>query len=275
LYHRSSGGHGGICRHVPRNAFRRMYIVIKVTNLAVSLSGREILKGLTFEVPRGSCAVIMGKNGSGKSVLLKTIAGLITHYDGVIEINNIELSDYRKSAGMGRDERSTLAYVFQRGGLFDSMSVFDNVAFGLRRQKLDEELIHGRVLESLQRVGLLGNEGKLPSELSGGMQKRVGLARALCQNPDIILYDDPTAGLDPVLSDSIADLMGEINRSFHTTSLVTTHDLKIARKIGNSIALLYDGRFVFEDKVDIFFQTDDPFARQFIAGKTKGPIDLY
>ncbi len=249
--------------------------MIKVTNLAVSLSGREILKGITFEVPRGSCAVIMGKNGSGKSVLLKTIAGLIARYDGVIEINNLDLGDYRESAGTGKDERSSMAYVFQRGGLFDSMSVFDNIAFGLRRQKLDEELIHGRVLESLQRVGLFGHEEKLPSELSGGMQKRVGLARALCQNPDIILYDDPTAGLDPVLSDSIADLMGEINESFNTTSLVTTHDFKIARKIGNSIALLYDGRFVFEDRVDIFFQTDNPYARQFIAGTTKGPIDLY
>ena len=179
----------------------------------------------------------------------------------------------RKTAG--NTDQPSVAYVFQKGGLFDSLDVFENVAFGLRRRGVDEDRIRGIVESSLARVGLAGSESKLPSELSGGMQKRVGLARAVCFNPDIILYDDPTAGLDPVLSDSIADLILEIRGSFSSTSIVVTHDLKLVEKIADRVALLYGGRIVFEGSGEEFFRADDPFARQFIAGDIDGPIDIY
>jgi phospholipid/cholesterol/gamma-HCH transport system ATP-binding protein len=155
------------------------------------------------------------------------------------------------------------------------MTVFDNVAFGLRRMGVDEQKVEELVLSTLQRVGLKGNENKVPVELSGGMQKRVGLARAVCLNPNIILYDDPTAGLDPILSDSIADLILEIEQSFNTTSIVVTQDLKVARKISRNIALLYGGKIVYNAKGDDFFMGTDSYAKQFIEGEMEGPIDIF
>jgi phospholipid/cholesterol/gamma-HCH transport system ATP-binding protein len=252
--------------------------MIRIKKLTVSFAEKVVLNDINMEISTGGFVVILGKNGAGKSVFLKVIAGLIERYDGEVEIDNVNIKDFYRDrisgSGRGTDGYS-LAYVFQRGGLFDSMNVYDNVAFGLRRRGIDEAHIGDRVLESLSRVGLSGNEYKLPSELSGGMQKRVGLARAICLNPDIVLYDDPTAGLDPILSDSIADLMIEINETLNATSIVSTHDLKVARKIGDSIALLYDGRLVFWGSGESFFQAQDPFARQFIEGDTVGPIDLF
>ena len=168
-----------------------------------------------------------------------------------------------------------IAYVFQKGGLFDSMNVFDNVAFGLRRMKVEEESIEKMVVNSLARVGLRGNEQKMISELSGGMQKRVGLARALCFNPNIIFFDDPTAGLDPILSDSIIDLILEIKNSLKTTSIIVTHDSKLLQKVADSIVLLYNGKIVFEGDSGSFLSKSDPYARQFIEGDIEGPIDIF
>ena len=252
--------------------------MIRIRELTVTFAEKVVLNKINLEISTGGFVVLLGKNGAGKSVFLKVIAGLIDRYDGEIEIDGIAIEDFygdRTARGDRGSDGYSLAYVFQRGGLFDSMNVYDNVAFGLRRKGIDEAHVEERVLESLSRVGLSGNEYKLPSELSGGMQKRVGLARAICLNPGIILYDDPTAGLDPILSDSIADLMIEINDTLQATSIVSTHDLKVAQKIGDSIALLYGGRLVFWGSVDSFFQAQDPFARQFIEGKTEGPIDLF
>ena len=215
--------------------------------------------------------VLLGKNGSGKSVLLKSITGLIEEYTGKISVNGRDIDKPDKN-----DASSvSLGYVFQKGGLFDSMTVYDNVAFPLRRLKTDEESISTTVLGVLERVGLLGNESRFPSELSGGMQKRVGLARAICINPSILLYDDPTAGLDPILSDSIADLMLDIRNRYTTTSIVATHDLKVARKIADSVALIYGGVAVFQGPASSFFEEISPYARQFIKGDVEGPIDIY
>ena len=251
--------------------------MIEIRDLHIQFDGRTILEGINMSVPAGTNLVLLGKNGSGKSVLLKTIAGLINSYSGSVRVGQIEARDYHGLMKKTTDntDRPSVAYVFQKGGLFDSMNVYDNVAFGLRRRGVEEDRISGIVESSLARVGLAGSEFKLPSELSGGMQKRVGLARAVCFNPDIILYDDPTAGLDPVLSDSIADLILEIRGSLSSTSIVVTHDLKVVEKIADRVALLYGGRIVFEGLGGDFFRTDDPFAKQFIAGDIEGPIDIY
>lgn len=251
--------------------------MIEIRDLHIQFDGRPILDGINMSVPTGTNLVLLGKNGSGKSVLLKTIAGLIDTYGGSVLVGQTEARDYHKLVKntMESKEHPSVAYVFQKGGLFDSLNVFENVAFGLRRRGVEEDRIRGIVESSLARVGLAGSESKLPSELSGGMQKRVGLARAVCFNPDIILYDDPTAGLDPVLSDSIADLILEIRGSLSSTSIVVTHDLKVVEKIADRVALLYGGRIVFEGSGGDFFRADDPFAKQFIAGDIEGPIDIY
>lgn len=248
--------------------------MINIKNLSVSFEDKIILENINIDIPAGSTFVIFGKNGSGKSILLKTIAGLIQNYKGSIEINGKDIKDLYAESGGSAGNNLNLSYVFQKGGLFDSMNVFDNIAFPLRRKGYDDTSISESVSGAMARVGLTGNEDKLPSELSGGMQKRVGLARAICVNPDIILYDDPTAGLDPVLSDSIADLIIDIKKSYTSTSIVVTHDLKVAEKISDSVILLYKGRIVYSGLNHDFFNSNDPFARQFIEGSLQGPIDV-
>ncbi len=251
--------------------------MIDVRDLRVAFNGKPVLQGLDLSVGQGESLVILGKNGSGKSVMLKCIAGLIDSFQGDISVRGRSAGSLQGdggTAGTGGGKGPRLAYVFQKGGLFDSMSVFENVAFGLRRMDIGPDEVEERVQASLARVGLSGSEDKLPSELSGGMQKRVGLARAVCMEPEIILYDDPTAGLDPVLSDSIADLMIEIRDSLKTTALVVTHALKVAEKVADSMALHYDGRIVFYGRVADIFSKSDPYARQFIEGDVEGPIDI-
>ena len=248
--------------------------MIQVESLTVSFKENTVLRDVTFEVPRGQIMAVLGKNGSGKSVLLKTIAGLVPGYTGNISIHGQQLSSLLENA-QGQPGRTDLAYVFQKGGLFDSMSVYDNVAFGLRRRGEEESSIIQMVTDSLTGVGLSGSEQKLPSELSGGMQKRVGLARAICLSPAIILYDDPTAGLDPILSDAIADLILEIKNRQNATSIVATHDLKVAEKIADSIAMIYNNEIVLHKRCSDFFTAEDPYARQFINGEIEGPIDIY
>lgn len=245
--------------------------MINIKNLTVLFKSKIILDNINLDIPAGSTFVIFGKNGSGKSVLLKTIAGLVHNFKGSIEINGTNI---QKLYSEPAENRLNMSYVFQKGGLFDSMNVFDNIAFPLRRMGNDDKTIMESVERAMARVGLAGNGEKLPSELSGGMQKRVGLARAICVNPDIILYDDPTAGLDPILSDSIADLIIDIKKSYTTTSLVVTHDLKVAEKISDSVILLYNGRIAYSGSNFDFFNTSDPFARQFIEGSLQGPIDV-
>ncbi len=245
--------------------------MITATGVRLGFGDRMILEGVDLRVPRGGRTALMGKNGCGKSVLLKCLAGLIVGYEGGITIDGRDPRREIGAFGTG----ASIAYVFQKGGLFDSMNVFDNVAFGLRRKGVSEDRVKDLVGSALARVGLEGSELKLPSELSGGMQKRVGLARAICLDPEIILYDDPTAGLDPILSDSIADLILEISDASSATSVIVTHDLKLVGKVAREVALLYDGRIVFHGGVADYFSKEDPFARQFIEGETDGPIDIY
>ena len=245
--------------------------MIRIQNLTISFDDIRILENINIEVAKGDLLVILGKNGCGKSLLMKSIAGLIQHYSGSIFIDDTDILNMSTQ----KTSMSVYGYVFQKGGLFDSMSVYDNIAFGMRRNNTEEETIRTTITRLLKRVGLQGSEDKVPSELSGGMQKRVGLARAICQNPDIILYDDPTAGLDPILSDSIADLILDIKNNNRTTSIVATHDLKVAQKIADRIALIYNGSIVFAGTSNDFFSNNNEFARQFINGDIEGPIDIY
>jgi phospholipid/cholesterol/gamma-HCH transport system ATP-binding protein len=248
--------------------------MIKVENLSISFEKKIILNNIRLNIAAGETMVIFGKNGSGKSVLLKAIAGLIQNYNGIIKINDTDIKQLYNNRSTHEDDFK-VAYVFQKGGLFDSMNVFENVAFPLRRKGLAEIEIQERVIYSLKRVGLSGNEQKLPSELSGGMQKRVGLARAICVNPNIILYDDPTAGLDPILSDSIADVINEIKAINKSASMIVTHDIKVAQKIAEKAALLYKGELVFSGSTYDFSNGNNVFTRQYIEAKLDGPIDIF
>lgn len=250
--------------------------MIDVAKLGISFDGRDVLNGVNLRVNSGETLVLMGRNGSGKSVLLKIIAGLIKGYSGTVKINGNDIKDLYSPEGISADAgKIKTAYVFQKGGLFDSMSVFDNTAFGLRRLGFSEEEILSRAGAVLDRVGLSGSEFKLPSEISGGMQKRAGLARAICIDPEIILYDDPSAGLDPILSDSIADLIVDIQKGSNTTAVAVTHDLAVAEKIADRIALLYEGEIVFSGEPGDFFSRENKFAKQFIEGDPEGPIDIF
>jgi phospholipid/cholesterol/gamma-HCH transport system ATP-binding protein len=245
--------------------------MISIRGLRVAFGDQTIIDGIDLEVAKGSTHVILGMNGSGKTVLLKCVAGLIGNYSGEISINGQDIKQRHKSAD-GLEHGIHPAYVFQRGGLFDSMSVFDNVAFGLRRIGYSEDEVRKRVLSVLARVGLQGEEDKAPRELSGGMQKRAGIARAVCMEPGIMLYDDPTAGLDPVLSDSIAVLITEIKASLETSEILVTHDLAIVGKVAEAVSLIYDGKVVFHGSRDDFFSCNDLYVRQFIEGSEEGPF---
>ncbi len=248
--------------------------MITVEHVHLAFNTHTVLKDVCFTVPQGCIYVILGKNGSGKTVLLKTIAGLFPHFTGTITIADIPLQEYvALSVNEKMIRNITMAYVFQKGGLFDSMNVFDNVAFGLRRRKEDEAIVTEKVMAALEWVGLRGSEHKLPSQLSGGMQKRVGLARALCLSPSIILYDDPTAGLDPILSDSISDLIVATHNKYQMTSLLVTQELAIAQKTAHRIGLLHNGTIVVDMDSSEFFSKNNPYAKQFINGDSEGPID--
>ncbi len=236
--------------------------MIRTEQLGIDFEGRMILDSVDISVWPGETVAVLGRNGCGKTLLLKSIAGLFPFSRGSVFLG-------KKPDG----SESSTAYVFQKGGLFDYLNVFDNTAFGLRRRGFSEDEVRDRVMSSLKRVGLSGNENKYPSELSGGMQKRAGLARAVCMSPDIILYDDPSAGLDPVLSDSIADLVLGIAETSGTTSLLVTHDMSFAEKTADRIMLLYAGKAVYSGSCGEFFSGGNVYAQQFIEGRIDGPMD--
>ncbi len=245
--------------------------MISITDLVVDFGAGPVLDGITLEAPEGSMTVVLGKNGSGKSVLLKTVMGLVRATAGAVRVAGADPAGLLERPREGVE----MGYVFQKGGLFDSLSVFENIAFPLRRRGMEEDDIGAAVVSILDRVGLAGSGEKYPSELSGGMQKRVGLARAVCANPNVVLYDDPTAGLDPILSDSIAGLILDIRMNFRATSLVATHDLKTVEKIADQVLLLYGGKIVFQGTKEEFFEGSSPFAQQFCSGDPEGPIDIF
>jgi phospholipid/cholesterol/gamma-HCH transport system ATP-binding protein len=240
-------------------------MMIEVRGLNKSFGSHVILEHVTFEIEKGESVVIIGRSGGGKSVLLKHLVGLLQPDSGqvlidgenIVAMNERQLLRVRRKFGM----------LFQGAALFDSMTVAENVAFAFRRDRtLTDAQIACRVAEVLEMVDLPGIESKKPSELSGGMRKRVGLARAIIYQPQIVLYDEPTTGLDPIVSDSIDKLIARVRDRLHVTSVVVTHDMRSARRLGQRILMLHEGKFYTTGTAEQIFASQDPIVRRFIDG---------
>lgn len=231
--------------------------VIEIKDLKKSFEELDVLKGLSLDLKRGENLALLGKSGSGKSVLIKCIVQLIKADSGTIKVLNRDLNEMNKYEV---DElRQKVGYLFQGGALYDSMSVRENLEFPVRRtqKKKNKKEMDKMVMEVLDSVGLTETVDKMPAELSGGMKKRIGLARTLILKPEIILYDEPTTGLDPVTSGEISELMLRIQKKYNTSSIIVTHDMKCVKMTSNKIKLLMDGKFYAEGTFDVLSKSDD------------------
>ena len=239
---------------------------IRFEDVHKSFGDFVVLDGLDLIIPRGCITFLIGRSGTGKSVTLKHAMGLIQPDRGRIWVDGDELSEM--SSRQLRDLRNKFGVVFQHAALFDSMNVFDNIAFPLREHtRLRKREIEAKVTVMLGQVGLSGSEKKTPSELSGGMRKRVGLARALIRDPSFILYDEPTAGLDPILAAEMTDLILRTHRSREqVTSFVISHDMTAVLQIADKVVMLANGKIVHEADRDAFRRIEDPIVRQFLVG---------
>lgn len=241
--------------------------VITVDNLVQTIGGQEILRGFSLKVYPGETLVLLGRSGGGKSVFLRHLIGLMQPVSGTVcvEGNQISILTERELAPV----RRSVGMMFQNGALFDSMSVADNVAFPLReRGETDETLIAAKVALALEMVDLHGQQNKMPVNLSGGMRKRVALARALINEPRYVLYDEPTAGLDPIVADSIDLLIRRLQRKLGVTSIVVTHDMKSTFTIADHVAFLHEGRCYFYGTPDQLRASTDPIIRDFVEGRS-------
>ena len=245
--------------------------MIRIVDLYKSFGAKPVLRGVNLEVGDGETMVIIGQSGSGKSVLLKHIIGMLKPDTGRVLVDGIDIT-HLKTREMP-DVLRKFGMLFQGAALFDSLSVGDNVAFGLRRYtKHTKKEIEAIVAESLEKVGLRGVEGLMPHELSGGMKKRVGLARAIAYKPQIILYDEPSTGIDPIRADSINDLINQTKRDLGVTSVVITHDMVSCYKVADRVAMLYNGAIIETGTAAEIQATANPIVRQFITGQATGPI---
>ncbi|MCI0536453.1 MAG: ABC transporter ATP-binding protein [Verrucomicrobiales bacterium] len=239
--------------------------MIEVRDLVKSFASHRVLDGVSLRIEKGESIVIIGRSGGGKSVLLKHLVGLICPDAGQVSI------DGKNIAGMNERElltvRRRFGMLFQSAALFDSLTVAENIGFVLRRErKLSPGQVAERVAEALEVVELPGIESKKPSELSGGMRKRVGLARAIVYQPEVVLYDEPTTGLDPIVSDSIDQLILRVNQRLKVTSVVVTHDMRTARRVAQRIMMLHERRIYVSDTPENIFRSDDPIVYQFVNG---------
>jgi phospholipid/cholesterol/gamma-HCH transport system ATP-binding protein len=238
--------------------------MIRLENLSKSFGGRTVLSDLSLEIPDGQNTVVIGHSGSGKSVTLKLIVGLLEPDRGRVVVDDATVHE------LDREElaalRGRIGYVFQFAALFDSMTVAENIRLGLVRRGYGESDIAGRIEESLAVVDLSGSEAKYPAELSGGMRKRVGIARAIALKPRYILYDEPTTGLDPVTA-AVMDQLIMRTRDLGVTGLVVTHDMRSAFTVGDRVAMLHDGAIRQVGSVDQIQESHDPVIRQFIEGR--------
>ena len=247
------------------------YNMIQIEDLHKSLSGKKVLEGVNLNVNKGEILVLIGMSGYGKSVLLKHIARIFRPDRGrvLIDGKDIGLLNSRELA----EVRSRLGFLFQGGALFESMSVYDNVAFPLKEKLgLKKDEINERVLKELDNVGLSGAEDKYPTEISGGMQKRAALARVLVWQPEIILFDEPTTGLDPIIGHAILQLIEELHKNRNFTSIIVTHELHRVFKIAHRAAMLHEGIIKALGTPGDILASDDPIVRQFVTGDTEGPI---
>ena len=245
---------------------------LEVEDLRYEIGGKAVLDGVCMSVERGEVLGIMGLSGTGKSTLLRNMMGLVSPTAGdvriegrsIVGLSERELNKVRRPVGM----------VFQQSALFDSLSVGENVAFGLRRRRMSDAEIERIVGEKLELVGMGGTEAMMPAELSGGMRKRVGLARALALEPRILLYDEPSAGLDPIMAGVIDDLVVRMRDELNVTSALVSHHVKNVLAVSDRVAMLHEGRIVALAPPDDFRASDDPMVQQFLTGSAAGPISF-
>jgi phospholipid/cholesterol/gamma-HCH transport system ATP-binding protein len=247
--------------------------MIRLVDIHKSFGKQKVLDGLNLDIEDGKTTVIIGRSGGGKSVLLKHIIGLLKPESGEVLIDGTDLT---KLDDKGLNEiRKRFGMLFQEGALFDSMNVGDNVAFPLREQtKMKEPEIHQVIIDLLRAVGLVDVENKMPSELSGGMRKRVGLARALALRPHFVLFDEPTTGLDPIMIEAINRLIIDTQKNFNLTCIVISHDLDSIFKIGHRIAMLHLGKIIEYGTPEEVRASSNPAVIQFLAGSIEGPIQI-
>jgi phospholipid/cholesterol/gamma-HCH transport system ATP-binding protein len=247
--------------------------MIEIIDLHKSFGKKQVLTGVNLTVEKGESMVIIGGSGSGKSVLVKHIIGILEPDAGTIRIDGIDITTLHENALY--EIRKKFGMLFQMAALFDSMTVWENVGFSLlRSKKMTPKEVRAVASEKLRLVGLVGVEEVMPSELSGGMRKRVGLARAIAHEPEILLYDEPTTGLDPIMADAINDLIIEMKQRLKVTSIAITHDMNSAYKIADRIAMLYGGKIVETGTPEEIKNTQNALVRQFVTGSAVGPITI-
>ncbi|MBR6408688.1 MAG: ATP-binding cassette domain-containing protein [Alphaproteobacteria bacterium] len=249
-------------------------IKISIKDLHKSFGRKKVLDGVDLDIKKGESLVVIGGSGTGKSVLIKCIQGLLTPDSGSIKIDDVETT--MAKTNRKKDFHAKMGMLFQGGALFDSLSVWENVAFSLlENTNISREKAKVEAIRILRQVGLAPDVADLsPSELSGGMQKRVGLARAVITKPEIIFFDEPTTGLDPIMADVINDLIIESAKGLGATTLTITHDMASARKIADRIAMLYHGKIIWQGSVKEMDKTDNPYVVQFVNGCAQGPIKV-
>jgi len=247
--------------------------MIETVNLYKAFGSNQVLAGTDIRIEDGESMVVIGGSGTGKSVLLKHIIRLLEPDEGKVYVDGVDIS--LLNAKDLNEVRKKFGMLFQMAALFDSMNVWQNVGFSLlRERKLPERDIKEIAIEKLKLVGLVNVENLMPAELSGGMKKRVGLARAICHGPQTILYDEPTTGLDPIMADAINDLIIEMREKLSVTSVTITHDMQSAYKIADRISMLYKGKIIATGTPDEIRNSENPIVRQFVTGSAVGPIQL-
>jgi len=239
--------------------------MIKIKDLQKSFDGHDVLKGISFEVGKGEVFALVGGSGGGKSVLLKHVVGLMKPDRGTVTVDGMEIGAAGQESLQAFRER--LGFLFQGGALFDSLSVFENVAFPLKeKSKLSRNIIQEKVLMELENVGLSGSEHRYPSQISGGMVKRAALARALVEDPEIMLFDEPTTGLDPVTGQSILKLIDSCHRRLSFTGIIVTHEIPKVFAIVDRVVMLHEGLVRLEGAPSDFMESRDPVIQAFLSG---------
>jgi len=242
--------------------------MIKVREINKAFSNKNILNNISFDISNGDSIAIIGQSGTGKSVLLKHLNGLLRPDSGHVSVDNVLINNV--SYNELQTIRKKMAMVFQFGALFDSMNVGDNIALAIQSStNLSNKKIPNRINKSLDLVELSNIKHLMPSEISGGMKKRVGIARAIAINPEYILYDEPTTGLDPITTDKINQLIKKISEKKKVTSVIVTHDMKTLRVTSNKVIMLHEGNIIFNDKTDMLFKSNDKFIQYFVTGENK------
>ncbi|HMR14879.1 MAG TPA: ATP-binding cassette domain-containing protein [Mariniflexile sp.] len=242
---------------------KQAHTIIDIKNLKKSFGNQKVLDGVTLQLFEKENLVVLGKSGSGKSVLIKCIVKLLRHDEGSITVGNYELTNISEDDLM--HVRKKIGFLFQGAALYDSMTVRENLTFALSRlnKEFSKNDIQNKIAEALENVGLPDSIDKMPSELSGGMKKRIGLARTLVVNPKIILYDEPTTGLDPITSNEISHLINDTKTKFNNASIIITHDINCAKTVADRIAMIKDGKIYKEGSLQDFLNDTDPYIQSF------------